>query len=209
VRFDRSQAGTAHSVADLVRGAAPSLPRPSGDPEAARLIALLEAHDEDDHYALCGADPASDFRTIREKSRTLALQMLPRRFPKIDESQRQRLAALHNRVTRAEEVLLDRERRAAYDTARGNFAGVARCIAAGLPAEAIDRLHREHLKAHPDKQVASQAFAREAQECESRGDQDGALGALGRALQEDPLDVELQRRYWRLRRPRDGGRGSG
>jgi len=97
-----------------------------------------------------------------------------------------RLETVGQRIAAAETLLLDPRRRAVWDAAHGNFLGVAREISRGFDLKLLAALREEFVAEHP---ALLQARALPA---------DDAAG-LARMLRDDPLNIELHRRYWPLR----------
>lgn len=201
VQFDASDPAALAAVEPLLGAAAPLKPTArAGDDAAARLIAHLEAKPRDDYYALLNVAPHADAAKIADAAERLTLEMDDAHFPGLTDGQQRRLRALSGRLAQANEVLLDPSSRASYDADRGNFVGVARCIGAGLAPEAMARLRQAFLKRRPEAESAARPHVARADEAELAGNLDRALASLTAALEADPLDINLQRRFWHLRR---------
>jgi serine/threonine-protein kinase len=112
------------------------------------------------------------------------------------------------RVERAADLLGHPRQRIEHDAWRGNYPGVARCISSGLTATEIESLRARYLLAHPGTEVRGRIHATSATACESHGKMDTALTEYEKALTADPLNLQLQQRYWSLKR-RDSRRGAG
>jgi eukaryotic-like serine/threonine-protein kinase len=97
--------------------------------------------------------------------------------------------------------------RAEYDANRGNFRGVARSIASGMPMADLEKLRTAHLATHPGaagsahvRLVASKAY-------EQRQEWAKAVEETENALTIDPLNVALHQRYAQLvRKLREAGK---
>jgi serine/threonine-protein kinase len=119
-------------------------------------------------------------------------------------SQFAQFTALLGRLGRARTQLADPEARAAYDAGAGNYQGVARCLAAGLPAAALERLHADWAARFPDRAARAIELLAAAGRLAHDGDRQRAGELLEQALAIDPLNPDLQRRFAALRA--SGGR---
>ncbi len=199
VRFDALDAETRGVLLRFLQQADPPPQSVDGDPEAAHLIHDIGGVPESDYYALLGLPPQVDVWAIRGACERLSQELDPTRFPALSDGQRALIAALRGRLAQAEEVLVDPVRRAEYDATRGNFAGVAQALSEGLTLDQLARLRRVYLSARPGVESAVRPQVERADRSVAQGDVDGALTWLAVALQADPLNVDLQRRYWSLR----------
>jgi eukaryotic-like serine/threonine-protein kinase len=185
--------------------AMPPASEQTGDPELSRLLAHFELRGQDDPYALLGVAASADVARVRNASRHLDMELSPARFPAMSPTQRDRLTALRKRVALAEEMLVDPVQRAKRDAEHSNFVGVARCISAGLSVPDLSRLRKDHLKTRRWVEMQAATHVAEADDLELRGEVEAALATLAKALELDPLNLLLQRRFWDLRR---GGSGA-
>jgi serine/threonine-protein kinase len=83
---------------------------------------------------------------------------------------------------------------------------VAQGIASGLSASELEALRARFLLAHPGAEVRERIHANTAATFEAQGEIARALAEYEKALGVDPLNVQLQQRYWSLKRrdPRPG-----
>jgi eukaryotic-like serine/threonine-protein kinase len=201
VRFDFLDGERLASLQALIAKQAPAVKVVAGDdPELARLLQHFKRIPAGQHYALLGIPPDSDSRAVREASRRLEMGTAAKRFPNTSDPQGGELAALRLRLAEAEEILTDPSRRAMYDAKNGNFMGVARCVREGLPVEELEELRLSYLDQNPDADLAARPYLELAESNEASGDYEGAMRSVAAALAIDALNLDLQRRYWALRR---------
>ncbi len=167
-----------------------SSPKP---PEPEPTVKLPTWNRSADHYQVLKLPHDATFEAIRD-----AASRLVRGFAVSSSAmspQRAREAqAVMARTREAAQALLEPVRRAAYDAELGNFAGVARCLEAGLSLEALSGLRREFLASRPGMAERSRKVAEDAELVESRGDLGVARQLYERALQHDPLNAGLHLR---------------
>ena len=97
--------------------------------------------------------------------------------------------------------------RAEHDADRGNFRGVARCIAAGLSVDDLEELRRKFLASRPKNEVNAQVQVASANAYLASGEPGRGLASLEQALELDPLSLGIHQRYWALRRQYVQGSG--
>ena len=112
----------------------------------------------------------------------------------------EKLATLRRRIDDAADALATPSRRVGIDVELGNFRGVARCLAAGLPLAELERLHRTYLVTRPWAVKAVRRSIHRAATLEANRAYAEALAAYEEALTADPLDFALHQRYLALRR---------
>jgi serine/threonine-protein kinase len=171
----------------------------AGDPVAEAKLRQFETRKNGDMYALIGIPRDSSTRRITDVCERLSEEMLPKQFPRLTPSQKIRLDALRLKLTEAEEVLIDHERRALYDAINGNVLGVLRCITEGLQLEKLEGLRAEFIKTKPNPEAQTKPALDEAMRAETKGDLSGALKWVAEALCHDPLNLALHRRAVELR----------
>jgi serine/threonine protein kinase len=199
VRFDPPEPDVRRALLAFLDRADPLPSRLGGDPEISRLLQEVGSAPEGDHYAVLGVTPQADVWTIRTACERLIAEIDPSCFPQANEAQRRLISAIRERLSGAEEALVDPLRRAEYDASRGNFAGVAQCLSEGLTLQQVEDLRGAFLIKRPQTEEATRPHLDRATRCEQQGDRDGAMTFLAIALQADPLNAELQRRFWALR----------
>jgi serine/threonine-protein kinase len=186
--------------------APPPAPRPAGRrrqadrlgaergaaPQARLLESYLELSDRD-HYAFLSIAEDVEPAAIKTATRRVEKELATLR-DKVWPAQRSQVVALLGRLERARQVLEDLEARAAYDARRGNFHGVARCMAAGLSAKKVDKLRRDYIRRAPELVDRARKLAKEAQALVEAGSRQSAIEALVQALALDPLSRELHQR---------------
>ncbi|HET9451200.1 MAG TPA: serine/threonine protein kinase, partial [Aggregicoccus sp.] len=169
----------------------------------AALTALLEPYRRkggSDPYLLLSLPQDASQDAVRARAREARAELEALLKRSLPAAQRAQAEAVLTRVREAGELLGPPERRALYDAHRGNFRGVAACIAAGITVTRLEALRSEHLAAHPGAAGKAHVFFLTAQAFERDGQQARAQESYERALALDPLHLELQQRYRALRR---------
>jgi serine/threonine-protein kinase len=103
------------------------------------------------------------------------------------------------RVEKAADLLGHPRQRIEHDAWRGNYSGVARCISSGLTATEIESLRARYLLAHPGVEARERIHSTTASAWESQSRIDLALAEYEKALAANPLNLQLQQRYWALK----------
>jgi serine/threonine-protein kinase len=189
-----------------VPGSAPT----AVDEERART--LLEQHRKragTDFYSLLGVPPGASMEEVRLRAREARQELEEVLAHPLSEALRKGAQAALARVKEAAEALGHLERRAVLDAARGNHAGVAQCIAAGLTPTRLEALRRDYLATHPHAAGNAHVHFLTGSALEKVGELDRALNTYERALQIDPLHLTLHLRFRAARRAvatRRGGR---
>lgn len=177
-------------------------PRPAPPEVNAQAIDALMVKWRDrmngDHYIVLGTTPEVDQTTVRAKADE-ALRELQAVRP-TDAAQKAQLEAALVRVRAALDVLGVPGPRARFDSNRGNFRGVARCILGGLGPLDLERLRQEHLTQHPTSAGAAHVKFLASKGFEANGQAKEALEACEAALQLDPLNLQLHQRHAALAR---------
>jgi serine/threonine-protein kinase len=207
VQFVRLTSSQKRALAALVRGdpipaeTPPSLLAPVADPEPVLApIRGRSAAAGTDPYALLDVSPDADAAAIRARARELRRDLQSCHSPDATPEQRSEAASLELRVLGALQQLTEPLRRAEYDAARGNYAGVAQAIAGGLTVTELERLRRRFLDENP--RAASHAALESTcgRAYEQQGEVEKATLAYERALRHDPLDLMVHQRFSALRR---------
>ncbi|HET7825720.1 MAG TPA: protein kinase, partial [Anaeromyxobacter sp.] len=187
------------AIADEARSAAPVVPPPSREAVDARLSAL-EARRGESHYALLGLEPDAEFSDIRRAIRGVREELESLRARPLAPGHPGRATALLGRVDAAQDALGTPAARLAYDARRGNARGVARCLAAGVPAALVEARRRELLAARPERAREAQQLLARAEVARKLGNASAATQAYEAALAADPLDPALHEAYAAFRR---------
>jgi serine/threonine-protein kinase len=178
----------------------PAAPRaPHDDPQAESLLTMLQQRMNNDPYVLLSLPQDATFDDIRQHARAAlhALENIASR--PLSARQAKHLSEMRTRVEKASETLSLPKQRIEHDAWRGNYAGVARCISSGLTATEIDALRVRFLQAHPGAEAKERIHATTASAWESQGKIDLALAEYEKALTHNPLNLQLQQRYWTLK----------
>ncbi|WP_338863539.1 protein kinase domain-containing protein [Myxococcus stipitatus] len=171
---------------------------PVPDSELAWLLAR-SAGVEKDPYALLGALPHEDFEQVRRRAFSTLRHLSQFRQRALPVGQRQALEALVRRVDAARRALGEPSSRAGLDAARGNLAGVVRCLDAGLSHAHAESLRQTFLAARPLAETRARALFTQGHALEARQSWDAALAHYAEALVLDPLNVSWLRHYQSLR----------
>ncbi len=173
---------------------------PAADAEAQRELELYRERSTEDFYAFLALPPDTSCEEVRVRVRR-ARQALERlRELALSPLLRARVDAVHARLMQAAETLGHPVHRAAYDAERGHFHGVACCLAAGLTVTQLEHLRRDFLVRHPLASSTAHHHFVTARACEASGQEARAIAAYEQALVLDPLALDIQKHYLRLRR---------
>jgi len=177
----------------------------AADDAAQQLVADLRARAEGSHYEFLGVSPDADFADVRSRAKDLRsqLQALLRRRQSSD--QERGVGALLERVERALSVVGVPGERLVYDARRGNHAGVARCVATGIPDAVVEARRRELLAERAGAEEEGQRQLARARVARAMRNEPAALAALEAALAADPLNLAIHQAYWTLRRETASG----
>jgi hypothetical protein len=169
--------------------------RPAGA-AALGFLRSIEAVASDRLYELFDVPDGASGEMIRRAAAQLSERIAELRATAAP-NQVARLDAAEQRIAAAEALLLDPRRRASWDAAHGNFLGVAREISRGFDLGLLSALREEFVLDHPTLMLP-QPYPTVPQP--PQGPQAEAVAAeLARRLREDPLNIDLHRRYWPLR----------
>jgi serine/threonine-protein kinase len=173
---------------------APPPAEPAPDPELAQLLTRATAHSQDP-YSLLAVHPHSEFAEVLQRVAQAERRLETFWQRSLPSEQRQALEALREKVEVARRTLGEPLARARFDATRGNFRGVARCLAAGLQPNTVERLRQTFLATRPDAEARARAIFDEGILLEAQNVLDGALARYAEALRVDPLNVSLHRYY--------------
>jgi serine/threonine-protein kinase len=180
-------------------GAGPPTPPPAAAGPEVRL-AELEARAGGTHYELLSLPPDAEFSEVRRAAKAARADLEPLLARPTAADHPSRVSALLTRVEAAAQALSSPAERLRYDAERGNFRGVARCLAAGIPEELVAARRRELLRQRPDRAALAQQKLARAQVARKLGNAEAAVAAYEEALAADPLDAEALQGYLAWRR---------
>jgi len=179
---------------------ASATPAVGDDPGIDRLVRSYGDGRQDDPYGFLqlrnGAPMPEIRRRVREIESVLEAPLGRRLSPR----QRQELEKAQARVREAAARLLQPGSRARLDAERGDLAGVAQAIRAGISVTELAAARDEYLSRHAGGASRSRIHEVTARAWEARGRFSEALEELERALKADPLNLGLHKAYWPLRR---------
>jgi serine/threonine-protein kinase len=202
VQFVELSAEARDALSRLAQGQSPSPtpPKAAGDdPQAEALLAMLLQRMNSDPYVLLSLPQDATFDDVRQHARaaTSALESISAR--PLSARQARDLAEMRARLEKAADLLGHPRQRIEHDAWRANYAGVARCISGGLTATDIESLRARYLQAHSGAEARERIHTTTAAAWESQGNIDLALVEYEKALTADPLNLQLQQRYWMLK----------
>jgi serine/threonine-protein kinase len=182
------------------RGGPPQATPPPPTVAGEERLREMEARTGGLHYAFLGVPPDAEFSEIRRavkaiRSELEALLAQPRAA-----DHPARATKLLTRLEAAAQALASPAERLRHDGERGNWRGVSRCLAAGLPAPLVEARRRELLEAHPDRAAEAQRQLARAQVARKLGNAEAAVSAYEAALAADPLDAATLGGYVAFRR---------
>ncbi|MET0404342.1 MAG: serine/threonine-protein kinase [Cystobacter sp.] len=195
------------AVAHLLLGQPLETLRPpidaAAEAEVEQMLAPYHARGTEDLYSVLALAPDKGCEELRLRARRAghALERLCER--PISATLRARVSVVLERVRKAADTLGQPRRRALYDAERGNFPGVARCLAEGLTVSQLEEMRRDFLARHPHSQASLQAHLARAQAHHRAGTLSLAREAYERALLLDPLSLELHRQHFSVCRALD------
>jgi serine/threonine protein kinase len=191
---------------ERLAGGAPATPRAEpSDESAAALLEALEAHSAGTHYEFLGLPPDAELKEVQSRARALRVQLEGLRGRKLSPRHAALVAPLLARVAFAADVIGVASERLAYDARSGNHLGVARCIASGLPEALLAQRRLEFLRERPGSEARVRQCLSRAKVARAVGNVDFARAQYEEALAADPLDLDIHREYWALRREQEGG----
>jgi serine/threonine-protein kinase len=148
-----------------------------------------------DHYVILGTTPDADLIEVRNKGGEALRELGILKTQATDPGQRAQVEAALARVQAAVDVLGVPGPRARFDSNRGNYRGVARCIMGGLGPLDLERLRQEHLAQHPTSAGAAHVKFLASKGFEANNQLKEAYDACEAALQLDPLNLQLHQRH--------------
>jgi serine/threonine protein kinase len=187
------------AVAHLLLGQQLDTLRPPVDPaaeaEVQQVLAPYHERGTEDLYLVLALAPDRSCEEVRLRARraTQTLEQLCER--PISPVMRAKVHAVLEHVRKAADTLGHPRRRALHDAERGNFQGVARCLAEGLTLPQLEELRHDFLARHPHSQTSLHAHIARAQAHQQAGRLGLAREDYEHALLLDPLSLELHRQY--------------
>ncbi|MCY1031798.1 protein kinase [Corallococcus sp. BB11-1] len=180
---------------------------PAPDAGLARMLSRAEAVARDP-YTLLGAKPDADFADVRRRAQAALRRLDAFQDRVLPTSQRQALEALRIRVLAAQRMLGEPLSRVGYDATRGNVAGLARCVAAGVPEPTMEALRSAFLAARPEVETKARALFTRGHALEAQRSLPAALECYAEALKLDPLNTSWLKHYQSLRQQVPMGAGA-
>jgi tRNA A-37 threonylcarbamoyl transferase component Bud32 len=183
------------TLADLVHGAPPPAPGPAPAPAPARAPAtdarlrVLELRAKETHYGFLGVAADAEFADLRRAVRTARAEIDAFRERPTAPDQPARALALLQRLDAANAAVGAPAARLGYDALRGNWRGVARCVASGVPTALVEARRREFLSANPAREATAERHLARAQVARKLGNILAATLEFEKALEADPLDL--------------------
>ena len=174
------------------------------DESAAALLEALDGHSGGTHYEFLGLPLDAELKEVQSRARALRVQLEHLRGRKLSPRHAARVAPLLARVAFAADVIGVASERLAYDARSGNHLGVARCIAAGLPDALVAQRRQEFLRERPGSEERVRQCLSRAKVARAVGNLAFARKQYEEALAADPLDLDIHREYWALRRDLEG-----
>jgi serine/threonine protein kinase len=202
VQFIELSTEARDALARLAQGqnAPPAAPKVVvDDPQAEALLAMLLQRINNDPYRMLSLPQDATFDDVRQHARAAASALETIAARPLSPRQAKDLAEMRSRLEKAADLLGHARQRIEHDAWRGNYAGVARCISSGLTATEIESIRARYLLAHPGVEARERIHATTAGAWESQGSIDLALSEYEKALSADPLNLQLQQRYWTLK----------
>jgi eukaryotic-like serine/threonine-protein kinase len=181
------------TLADLVHGASSPPPHPAPGPAQAPAtdarLRVLELRAKETHYGFLGVAADAEFADLRRAVRTARAEIDAFRERPTAPDQPARALALLQRLDAANAAVAAPAARLGYDALRGNWRGVARCVASGVPTALVEARRREFLAANPDRKSTAERHLARAQVAGKLGNILAATLEFERALEADPLDL--------------------
>lgn len=185
-------------VRRLVAQALVGAPEEGADPELALLLARALPCSRNP-YRLLALPSEADFTSVHKSAARAERRLSAFLSRPLPPGQRQSLQELLGKVQAARRTLGEPLQRLGFDAAHGNLQGVARCLEAGVPEEALERLRHAYLSTRLGTESRARALAGEALMMEAQGERQRALERYTQALALDPLNRSLHESYRRVR----------
>jgi serine/threonine-protein kinase len=176
------------ALADELRRDTPAPGPPASPAATSERLAALEGRREGP-YAFLALDPDAEFSDVRRALRALREELEGVRARPQAPDEPARATALLARLEAAQDVLGTPAARLAHDARAGNPAGVARCLAAGVPDPLVRARRAELLAEFPERAEAARSHLARAEVARKLGNRDAARQEYEAALAADPLDL--------------------
>jgi serine/threonine protein kinase len=178
-------------------------PAPRNVPDdgvAAKVLEQWKKRINGDHYVVLALPDDADFADIRARGRELKRELEGLKGRPLSDPQQAMVDSALKRVQAALDVVGHAAVRMSFDANRGNFRGVAKCIAAGLTVTEMEQQREKFIASHPGAENASQIGFLSGNAFEHANELSQALNSYEQALKQDPLNLKLQQRFWALKR---------
>lgn len=192
-------------VDQLTKGLPLSSPTPApnnltDDHLARKVLEAWAKRINGDHYVVLALHDDSDFADIRARGRELKRELEALKARPLSQAQVAMVDSALKRVQAALESVGNAAARLEFDGHRGNFRGVAKCIAAGLTVTEMEQIRAKFLVAHPGAESSAHIKFLSANAFENAKDLPQAVSNYEQALKQDPMNLKIQQKYWALRR---------
>ncbi len=210
VQFTDPSAAFKESIARLVQGlpldkapapVAAARARTVGeDPIAEAQLDFYRKRINGDHYVILAVMQDADFAEIRQRLRESIKDVEEIKLRPISDKQQGQITTILEKLKSAQETLGTPARRAEFDGLRGNFRGVARCIANGLTVTELEQIRARVLAQRQTHDSRAQIAFATGSAWEGKGQLPLALEQYEQALTLDALNLRYHQRYWGLKK---------
>ncbi|MBS1148415.1 MAG: Serine/threonine protein kinase [Myxococcaceae bacterium] len=205
VQFATLSAAQKEALERVVQGlpaAKAALPPKSDrdDPIAETTLGQFRKRINGDHYVVLALAPDAEVSEVRARGREARRELEALRSRGLSTGQKAQLETALAKVQAAIETLGTAQIRMAFDAHRGNYKGVARCIAAGITVTEIDAIRATFLNSHAGAEAKAHVKFLGGNAYETNNQVPKALEQYEDALTLDPLNLRYQQRYWALKR---------
>jgi tRNA A-37 threonylcarbamoyl transferase component Bud32 len=188
------------AVMRVVRGlpverAPEAIPTTADDAKAEVSLQAYRDRINGDHYEMLAVRNDSDFPEIRARAHEAQRELETLRLRPLSAAQKARLEAALARIKSALESIGVPVHRAVHDANRGNFRGVARCIAAGLSVVELEKLRQAFVAERPGAAGSAHVKYLAVKAYENNRELGKAVSACEAALELDPLNLGYHQRY--------------
>ena len=208
--LSKTQARAFGSEAGFAVQFAPATPEATRELEA--LIASLEPQRDEaaealleryrtqaTHYQLLDLPWDVEFADVGSRGGCVLRDLEALRARNLSPAQTAETEGTLVRVAAAVAILSSMEKRIAYDGELGNFPGVARAVAAGLPALRLDEARARFRGAHPDVDQRVDVHLCRIRLAQALGNSEAMTREYEQALRLDPLNRALHDAYAKAR----------